>query len=60
MATSLSSAVVIRRAEPIDFDGIWNIFHRVVARGEVVVVAGNFAVEITEVISPQLRLEAVR
>ena len=30
---------------------------RVVARGEVVVVQGNFALRITEVLRPQLRLE---
>jgi len=33
---------------------------RIVARGEVVVVKGNFALRITEVATPQLRLEAVR
>jgi len=30
---------------------------RIVARGEVVVVQGNFALRITEVLRPQLRLE---
>lgn len=30
---------------------------RVVARGEVVVVKGNFALRVTEVLRPQLRLE---
>ena len=30
---------------------------RVVARGEVVVVQGNFALRVTEVLRPQLRLE---
>lgn len=33
---------------------------RIVARGEVVVVNGNFALRITEVASPQLRLESIR
>lgn len=34
--------------------------NRIVARGEVVVVSGNFAVRITEVAAPQLRLESIR
>ena len=33
---------------------------RIVARGEVVVVNGNFALRITEVATPQLRLESMR
>jgi flagellar motor switch protein FliN/FliY len=33
---------------------------RIVARGEVVVVSGNFALRITEVAAPQLRLESIR
>jgi len=33
---------------------------RIVARGEVVVVNGNFALRITEVATPQLRLESIR
>jgi len=33
---------------------------RIVARGEVVVVKGNFALRVTEVATPQLRLEGVR
>ncbi len=33
---------------------------RIVARGEVVVVKGNFALRVTEVAVPQLRLESVR
>jgi flagellar motor switch protein FliN/FliY len=33
---------------------------RIVARGDVVVVKGNFALRITEVVSPQMRLEGVR
>lgn len=31
---------------------------RIVARGEVVVAKGNFALRITEVLTPQLRLES--
>ena len=33
---------------------------RIVARGEVVVVGGNFALQVTEVLTPQPRLESVR
>jgi flagellar motor switch protein FliN len=33
---------------------------RIVARGEVVVVDGNFALRITQVATPQLRLESIR
>lgn len=33
---------------------------RIVARGEVVVVSGNFALQITEVAVPKPRLESVR
>ncbi len=33
---------------------------RIVARGEVVVVNGNFALRISEVATPQLRLESIR
>lgn len=33
---------------------------RIVARGEVVVVKGNFALRVTEVAAPQLRLESAR
>ncbi|MEO8736337.1 MAG: FliM/FliN family flagellar motor switch protein [Edaphobacter sp.] len=33
---------------------------RIVARGEVVIVSGNFALRITEVATPQLRLESIR
>jgi flagellar motor switch protein FliN/FliY len=36
------------------------VSERVVARGEVVVVKGNFALRITEVLAPQLRLEHAR
>ena len=33
---------------------------RIVARGEVVVVGGNFGLQITEVLQPKPRLENVR
>jgi flagellar motor switch protein FliN len=33
---------------------------RIVARGEVVVVDGNFALLVTEVAEPQLRLQSIR
>ncbi|MEZ2345960.1 FliM/FliN family flagellar motor switch protein [Terriglobus sp. RCC_193] len=33
---------------------------RIVARGEVVIVGGNFALQVTEVAVPRLRLESVR
>jgi flagellar motor switch protein FliN/FliY len=33
---------------------------RIVARGEVVVVKGNFALRVTEVVTPQLRLESAQ
>lgn len=33
---------------------------RIVARGEVVVVGGNFALHVSEVVEPQARLESVR
>ncbi len=42
--------------EPVDLV----VGDRIVARGEVVVVKGNFALRITEVVAPQLRLEGVR
>ena len=43
-------------AEPVDLV----IGDRIVARGEVVIVSGNFALRITEVATPQLRLESIR
>lgn len=33
---------------------------KVVARGEVVIVNGNFALNVTEVLTPQPRLESIR
>jgi flagellar motor switch protein FliN/FliY len=43
-------------SEPIDLV----VGDRIVARGEVVVASGNFALRITEVATPQLRLESIR
>jgi len=42
--------------EPVDLV----VGDRIVARGEVVVVSGNFALRIIEVATPQLRLESIR
>lgn len=43
-------------SEPVDLI----VGDRIVARGEVVVVSGNFALRVTEVATPQLRLETIR
>ncbi len=43
-------------SEPVDLV----VGDRIVARGEVVVASGNFALRITEVATPQLRLESIR
>ena len=43
-------------SEPVDLV----VGDRIVARGEVVVAHGNFALRITEVATPQLRLESIR
>jgi flagellar motor switch protein FliN/FliY len=43
-------------SEPVDLV----VGDRIVARGEVVIVSGNFALQITEVATPQLRLESIR
>jgi flagellar motor switch protein FliN/FliY len=42
--------------EPVDLV----VGDRIVARGEVVVMSGNFALRVTEVAAPQLRLETIR
>lgn len=42
--------------EPVDLV----VGDRIVARGEVVVAGGNFALRVTEVAAPQLRLESIR
>lgn len=43
-------------SEPVDLV----VADRIVARGEVVIVSGNFALRVTEVAAPQLRLESIR
>ncbi len=43
-------------SEPVDLV----VGDRIVARGEVVVASGNFALRITQVATPQLRLESIR
>ena len=43
-------------SEPVDLV----VSDRIVARGEVMVVNGNFALRIVEVAAPQLRLESIR
>lgn len=43
-------------SEPVDLV----VGDRIVARGEVVVLNGNFALRVTEVAEPQLRLESIR
>ena len=43
-------------SEPVDLV----VGDRIIARGEVVVVSGNFALRITEVSTPQMRLESIR
>lgn len=43
-------------SEPVDLV----VGNRIVARGEVVVAHGNFALRITQVAAPQLRLESIR
>ena len=42
--------------EPVDLV----VGDRIVAKGEVVIVDGNFALLVTEVAEPQLRLESIR
>ncbi len=43
-------------SEPVDLV----VGDRIVARGEVVVVGGNFGLQVTEVLQPKPRLESVR
>jgi flagellar motor switch protein FliN/FliY len=43
-------------AQPVDLV----VGDRIVARGEVVVASGNFALRVTEVAAPQMRLESIR
>ena len=43
-------------SEPVDLV----VGDRIMARGEVVILSGNFALLITQVAEPQLRLESIR
>jgi flagellar motor switch protein FliN/FliY len=58
LALSLGDVLELDRQvnEPVDLV----VGDRIVARGEVVVVEGNFALLVTEVAAPQLRLESIR
>jgi flagellar motor switch protein FliN len=58
LALSLGDVLELNRHvnEPVDLV----VSDRIVARGEVVVVDGNFALLVTEVAAPQLRLESIR
>jgi len=58
LALSLGDVLELDRQvnEPVDLV----VGDRIVARGEVVIVDGNFALLITEVAAPQLRLESIR
>lgn len=58
LALSLGDVLGLDRrvTEPVDLV----VGDRIVARGEVVIVDGNFAFLVTEVAAPQLRLESIR
>lgn len=58
LALSLGDVLELDRNvnEPVDLV----VGDRIVARGEVVIVDGNFALLVTEVAEPQLRLECIR
>jgi flagellar motor switch protein FliN/FliY len=58
LALSLGDVLELDRHvnEPVDLV----VGDRIVARGEVVVVEGNFALLVTEVATPQLRLDSIR
>lgn len=58
LALSLGDVLELDRHvnEPVDLV----VGDRIIARGEVVVVEGNFALLVTEVVEPQLRLESIR
>ena len=43
-------------SEPVDLV----VGDRIIARGEVVIVDGNFALLVTELAEPQMRLESIR
>jgi flagellar motor switch protein FliN/FliY len=58
LALGLCDVIEINRhvSEPVDLV----VGDRIVARGEVVIVDGNFALLVTCVAEPQLRLESIR
>jgi flagellar motor switch protein FliN/FliY len=58
LALSLGDVLELDRQvnEPVDLV----VGDRIVARGEVVIVEGKFALLVTEVATPQLRLESIR
>jgi flagellar motor switch protein FliN/FliY len=58
LALSMGDVLELDRQvnEPVDLV----VGDRIVARGEVVIVEGNFALLVTEVATPQLRLESIR
>jgi flagellar motor switch protein FliN/FliY len=58
LSLSLGDVLELNRHvnEPVDLV----VGDRIVARGEVVIVEGNFALLVTEVAEPQLRLESIR
>jgi flagellar motor switch protein FliN/FliY len=58
LALSLGDVLELDRQvnDPVDLV----VGDRIVARGEVVIVEGNFALLITEVAAPQMRLESIR
>jgi flagellar motor switch protein FliN/FliY len=58
LALGLGDVLELNRhvSEPVDLV----VGDRIVARGEVVIVAGNFALLVTSVAEPQLRLESIR
>jgi len=58
LALSLGDVLELNRhvSEPVDLV----VGDKIVARGEVVIVDGNFALLVTEVAEPQLRLESIR
>jgi len=58
LAFSMGDVLELNRhvSEPVDLV----VGDRIVARGEVVIVEGNFALLVTEVAEPQLRLESIR
>jgi flagellar motor switch protein FliN/FliY len=58
LALSLGDVLELNRHvnEPVDLV----VGDRIVARGEVVIVDGNFAFLVTEVAEPRLRLESIR